>query len=477
MDWGFLYFLAEPWFVILWYGVGILGAALVIYDLHKHNTPLKKAMKWAWPIIVLFFSILGIALYYGTARAPGIADKKDPEEKKKAHEAYEKNMARRVNGAVIHCVAGDGLGIMTGMVIARATGMSFWQEFWFEYLVGFLFGWFIFQFKSMMMMTDSKGMALAMAFRAEFFSMLTVMAGMGAVMGYITPLTATQQPKPLTYAFWGFGMFGLLVGYVFTFPMNWLMVKAGWKHGMGGMGGEHQVKERGPRMALITAMVVLGFGALIVPAWLAESRDGRTLAQVESYAGAVGSNPASGLKALEQGIRIDLSSALMDLDEGRRSEAMHAIDAAMRAADVGKGAAPGSVFKDRLDGIKAARHEIHMGNLDAAKKRLSAIARAPAAARIGEKPGSPEPNRFQGATVINANGIKIGKVEGVSGDRVELDLGGAKDVWGFWDMESKQTIRVGAGDLVFGQARTIGPSMVALPTRETPPVSSYGASR
>ena len=37
-----------------------------------------------------------------------------------------------------------------------------------------------------------------MAFRAEFFSMLTVMAGMGAVMTYVTPLVSTSQPKPLT---------------------------------------------------------------------------------------------------------------------------------------------------------------------------------------------------------------------------------------------------------------------------------------
>lgn len=34
-------------------------------------------------------------------------------------------------------------------------------------------------------------------------------------------------------AFWGFGALGLIVGFVFTLPVNWVLVAVGWKHGMG----------------------------------------------------------------------------------------------------------------------------------------------------------------------------------------------------------------------------------------------------
>jgi hypothetical protein len=193
MSWNFLFFLSEGWFVVPWYFVGALGAWYVIYDLREHNTALKTPMKWGWPIIVLFFSVIGIALYFLTARPPEVAELHSQEEKKRARDRYEEAMWRRTNGAVIHCVAGDGFGIMTGMVIARAAGMSFWQEFWFEYVVGFVIGWLIFQRKSMTMMTESLTKQLAMAFRAEFFSMLTVMGGMGAVMAYVTPLVAPRS--------------------------------------------------------------------------------------------------------------------------------------------------------------------------------------------------------------------------------------------------------------------------------------------
>ena len=231
MNWAISSFLANPWFVIPWYLAGAAGTAWVLYDEYKVNVSVQPALKWGWPIITFFFSVIGVALYWWTCRPPRIGEKQG-EEQKKAHHEYVKSPFRKVTGSVIHCVGGDGLGIMTAMVIARLIGLSFWQEYWFEYAVGFAFGWFIFQYKAMSKMTDSTPMALWMGGRAEFFSMITVMVGMGIVMGLVTPLVVGEQPKPDTFAFWGFGAFGLFIGFLTTCPMNWILVKIGWKHGM-----------------------------------------------------------------------------------------------------------------------------------------------------------------------------------------------------------------------------------------------------
>ena len=127
MNLSFFSFLAEPWFVIPWYVVGVGGAAWVIYDVVRVNRHVTPALKWAWPIIVFFFSAIGIALYVWTCRPPGIAQVHGEEEKKKHHE-FVSTPFNKITGAVIHCVGGDGLGIMTAMVISRVLGMSFWQE-------------------------------------------------------------------------------------------------------------------------------------------------------------------------------------------------------------------------------------------------------------------------------------------------------------------------------------------------------------
>ncbi len=232
IDFGWLAFLAQPWFVIPWYLVGMAAAAWVVHDLYTDNQYVNVAVKWAWPIVVFFFSVLGLAFYLVASRPPGISEV-EGDEAKERYDRYASNTFRKVTGSVIHCVGGDGLGIITAMVFARIIGLSFWGEFWAEYIVGYVFGWFIFQYKAMKMMADSKGKALLMGGRAEFFSMLTVMAGMGMVMGFVTPLSVGEQPAPDTYAFWGFASLGLLAGYVLTYPMNWMLVSMGWKHGQG----------------------------------------------------------------------------------------------------------------------------------------------------------------------------------------------------------------------------------------------------
>ncbi len=231
MNFDFLYFLAQPWFVIPWYGFGILAAAWSVYDMLMVNTQVNAPLKAAWPIIIVFFSVLGLAFYFWTCRPPGVATMNEAR-KEEVHHDYVDNLFFKTTGALIHCVGGDGLGIMTAMVALRLIGVSFWVEFWIEYVVGFAFGWLIFQLWAFLLHGNSLGEALFKAFRAEFFSMMTVMIGMGLVMANVTPKLVGEPPTPDMAAFWGFSAFGLLVGTVLTVPVNLALIKLGWKNGM-----------------------------------------------------------------------------------------------------------------------------------------------------------------------------------------------------------------------------------------------------
>lgn len=231
MEWGDLAFLAEPWFVLLWYLVGTVGAVVVACDTLKINTQVNPPLKVAWPIIVFFFSVIGLALYWWTCRPRGIASM-DEKEKKQVHHRYVTDSFRKTTGSLIHCVGGDGLGIVTAMIGLRLIEVSFWQEFWFEYAVGFAFGWFIFQLWAFVLHGNGILNGLLKAFRAEFFSMISVMTGMGLVMAHVTPRVVGEQPAPDTFAFWSFAALGLIVGAVLTFPVNYVLVQIGWKHGM-----------------------------------------------------------------------------------------------------------------------------------------------------------------------------------------------------------------------------------------------------
>ena len=231
MNLSFLNFLMNPYFVIAWYGIGLFAAGWTLNDEMYSNKNVNYALKFGWIIIIIFFSVIGFWLYIKTCRPPKVQNISGEDEKKYHHE-YTSQTWKKVVGSVIHCVGGDGLGIMTAMVISRIIGFEFWTEFWFEYAVGFAFGWFIFQYMAMRNMGNSPLISLAKGGRAEFFSMITVMLGMGLIMKFVTPAVVGHPPKPDTAAFWGFGSLGLIVGAIVTYPMNWLLVKIGWKHGM-----------------------------------------------------------------------------------------------------------------------------------------------------------------------------------------------------------------------------------------------------
>ena len=226
-----LTFLTNELFVLAWYVSGFAFAIWIIYDVLYVNTSVSKPLKVGWPIIVFFFSLIGLLLYLFTCRTPGIANLKD-DVKKKVHNKYVTSVFNKVTGSVIHCVAGDGLGIMTAMVIGRCVGLNFWSEFTGEYIAGFFFGWILFQYPAMRSMGNNAQEALWKGGRAEFFSMITLMTGMLLTMKFVQPHLVTSPPSPGTYAFWGIASLALFIGTIVTYPMNWLLVSIGWKHGM-----------------------------------------------------------------------------------------------------------------------------------------------------------------------------------------------------------------------------------------------------
>jgi hypothetical protein len=61
------------------------------------------------------------------------------------HERYVAARWRQVLGSTMHCVAGDGIGILVGAVISSILGLHGLIEVLLEYLLGFAFGWTIFQ--------------------------------------------------------------------------------------------------------------------------------------------------------------------------------------------------------------------------------------------------------------------------------------------------------------------------------------------
>nr|WP_306264827.1 DUF4396 domain-containing protein [Pararhizobium sp. IMCC3301] len=194
--------------------------AFVAIDIR--STPASSVLKWGFILLTAYTGPIGAFLYVLGCREPlsGL------------HERYVTERWRQVLGSTMHCVAGDGLGILVGAAIAAYLTLSRPADIALEYALGFGFGWTIFQALFMRNMEGgSYSKALASTFLPEFLSMNFLMAGM-------LPITSPGRAalggelNPLTPQFWFVMSMALLVGFVVAYPINWWLVTRGLKHGM-----------------------------------------------------------------------------------------------------------------------------------------------------------------------------------------------------------------------------------------------------
>ena len=205
--------------MLLWFGLTALSVLFVAIDIR--NTPENPVMKWAFVLFTLYSGPFGAFLYVLGCREPlpGL------------HEQYVSARWRQVLGSTMHCVAGDGIGILVGAVIGTLVALHLLAEIALEYVLGFAFGWTIFQALFMRGMARSYGESLRNTFVPELLSMNCLMGGMIPVMAtaFAGNPDAHDPTRPL---FWFHMSVSLMIGFVVACPMNWWLVANHLKHGM-----------------------------------------------------------------------------------------------------------------------------------------------------------------------------------------------------------------------------------------------------
>lgn len=203
----------------LWFLQTGLSVAFVAVDIR--STPESPVLKWAFVLITAYLGPLGAFLYVLGCREPlpGL------------HERYTAVPWRQALGSTMHCVAGDGLGILVGAVLGSVWNFRPVAHFALEYALGFAFGWTIFQALFMRRMSGSYARALAATFLPEWLSMNALMGGMMAVLA----LTMRYMPEahhPSQPAFWFAMSMSLTAGFAVAYPVNVWLVSRRLKHGM-----------------------------------------------------------------------------------------------------------------------------------------------------------------------------------------------------------------------------------------------------
>jgi hypothetical protein len=206
--------------MLLWFILTALSVVYVAADIYR--TPESPVLKWAFVLLTAYTGPIGAFLYVLGCREPlpGL------------HERYVATRWRQVLGSTMHCVAGDGAGILVGAILGAFLSFSGAVDITIEYILGFGFGWSIFQ---ALFMKNSMGgsykQALKKTFIPELVSMNVLMAAFIPVMMFGFALSPGSH-NPAKPAFWFIMSMGLLFGFIIDYPINWWLVSHHLKHGM-----------------------------------------------------------------------------------------------------------------------------------------------------------------------------------------------------------------------------------------------------
>jgi hypothetical protein len=214
------------------------------------------------------------------------------------------------------------------------------------------------------------------------------------------------------------------------------------------------------RFAQVLAMLLFGLASLAILGWRYEVRSTRPLADEPTW---VKTTP---MDAFVESARHTAEHAADALVRGDRSEATHALDAAMRALEVAAHGT-GRAFDEARHEVRTARVHLQRGQVAEAITRARQAA-ASLDAVVASWPAAPSAEvlgAYAGATVLDLQGLRIGKVDAVRADEgmLELSLDGWLDVLGFLDLGANLEGSVPAGALLYGEPRTFGGTLVVLP--------------
>jgi Domain of unknown function (DUF4396) len=223
------------WLVVISYlsiALGIITAIVITADVTAHPQRMR-IMNVVWPVTGLYFPLIGLWFYRSLGRPMAVdAGPMHMEHMKK------QPFWKSIFTSSTHCGAGCVLGDIIGAPIVFAAGwtllgMRLFADYAVEFLLAYCFG-IAFQYLAIKSMREvSPQQAIVGAVKADTLSLVAYEVGMFGWMAVVVFLLIPEHLlDPTTAVFWFMMQIGMVLGFVTTYPANWLLVRSGVKTAM-----------------------------------------------------------------------------------------------------------------------------------------------------------------------------------------------------------------------------------------------------
>lgn len=236
-------------------GIGILQTIIITIDVIRYPQNMMPIMNIVWPLTGLYFPVFGLWAYYSLGRAKGQMDMKmdhtdmesdmdngehmdhQDHSHMEHHGHGEKPFWQSVFVSTTHCSSGCSLGDMVGVPIVTLTGLTIagstlFADYAVEFILAYIFG-IAFQYYGMGFKKQKEsGKAIKNAIKADTWSLIAFEIGMFGWMALVHFVFFVQMPTPTTAVFWFMMQIAMMLGFLTSYPANWILVKKGIKHAM-----------------------------------------------------------------------------------------------------------------------------------------------------------------------------------------------------------------------------------------------------
>jgi hypothetical protein len=184
-------------------------------------------MNIVWPVTALYAGPMALWAYWRVGRVSSSEQNK----------SRSKPFWQSVGISTTHCGSGCTLGDLTAEWILVLMPLSLFGSEMFaswiiEYILALIFG-IAFQYFSIKPMSDlSAGEALIEAAKADILSLTSWQIGMYGWMAITMFIIFGYELDKTGTVFWFMMQIGMLVGFLTSYPMNWILVKTGVKKAM-----------------------------------------------------------------------------------------------------------------------------------------------------------------------------------------------------------------------------------------------------
>ena len=233
--------------VLAWTSLAIAFASASIIVIDEIRHPQKMwIMNVVWPVTALYFSVFALWAYFRIGRhMTKDAMQGMSEQEMKQHQEQQKEQARRSPTwtqtalADSHCGAGCALAdIVTEFTLFGVGATLLGKELYASYLWDFIAAWslgVVFQYFTIKPMRNlSVGQGILAAIKADTLSISAFQIGM---YGWMALVFFKWFPSPHLHAnepsYWLMMQIAMICGFITSLPVNWFLVKIGWKEAMG----------------------------------------------------------------------------------------------------------------------------------------------------------------------------------------------------------------------------------------------------